>query len=108
MQHNNLILVNGLLGHVYFSVLQGERDGRGNLNNWNSCVPFGLENLALCDGSVEMWCRRGIVGKGVQSSPTPKFPFGFLVDVRVFNCCNRFPDVSGVVCVLLGLEFYQL
>jgi hypothetical protein len=56
-----------------------------------------------------MWCRKGIVGKEVQTSPTPKFLSGFLVDdVRVFNCCKRFPDVSGVVCMLLGLEFYQL
>jgi hypothetical protein len=49
----SLILVNCLLGHLYFLVLQGEGDGRGNLNTWNSCVPLGLESLALCDGSME-------------------------------------------------------
>ena len=44
----------------------------------------------------------------MQSSPTPKFPSVFIVNVvRVLNCFNRFPDVSRVVCMLLGLEFYE-
>ena len=39
-----------MLGHLYFSLLQGEGGGGGKCNNWNRYVPVGLGSLALSDG----------------------------------------------------------